>query len=92
MKGVAITAQPKSVSVAGGATAKVTVTATGEGLTYEWYFKNKGASSFTKTTNFTGNTYSVKMDATRNGRQVYCVITDKYGNQVMSDVATLKMK
>ena len=87
-----ITKQPVSVTVASGATAKVSFTATGDGLTYTWYFKNKGATSFSKTTSFTSNTYSVVMDATRDGRQVYCVVKDKYGNSVKSDTVTLRMK
>ena len=75
-----------------GATAAVTVKATGDGLKYEWYYKNKGATTFSKTTSFTGNTYSVAMDATRDGRQIYCVVKDKYGNAVKTNVVTLSMK
>ena len=74
-----------------GATATVTVKATGDGLTYKWYFKNKGDSQFSLTNSFTGNTYSVAKDATRDGRQVYCVVKDKYGNSVDTNVVTLTM-
>ena len=56
---VSITSQPKSATVAEGQKATVTVGATGDGLTYTWYYLNKGASSYLKTTSFTGNTYSV---------------------------------
>ena len=91
VSGVKITAQPKSVTVAEGATAKVTLTASGEGLTYTWYYKNKSASAFSKTTSFTGNYYSVAMDSSRDGRQVYCIVTDKYGNSVKSNTVTLTM-
>ena len=87
-----ITKQPKSVAVAKDATAKVTVQATGEGLTYKWYFKNKGANKFSLTKSFTGTSYSIKMDASRSGRQVYCVITDKYGNTVTTKTVTLSVK
>ena len=87
-----ITSQPAGVTVAKGKTATVKLTAAGDGLTYKWYFKNKGASSFSLTNSFTGNTYSVTMDASRAGRQVYCVVTDKYGNSVKSNTVTLNMK
>ncbi len=87
-----LTAQPKSVTVAKGETAKVVVTATGDGLTYKWYYANKGASTFTYTSTFKGNTYSVAMDSTRVGRRVYCVVTDKYGNSVKTNTVTLSMK
>lgn len=82
--------QPKDVSVAGGKTAKVSVSVSGEGLTYQWYFKNAGEKKFSLTKSFKGSSYSVKMDASRAGRQVYCIVTDKKGNFVISDVATLK--
>ncbi len=89
---VSIAKQPVNSIVVNGATAKVTFTATGEGLTYKWYFKNKGDSKFSLTTTFTGNTYSAQMNSTRAGRQVYCVITDKYGNKVQTNTVTLGMK
>ena len=88
---LAITAQPESVTVASGEKATVTVEATGDELTYEWYYKDADADSFAKTSAFIGNTYSVTMTAARAGRQVYCVITDAYGDQVQSDTATLDM-
>ena len=88
---VKITSQPDNVTVYKGATATVKVGASGDGLTYKWYYKNKDASDFSLTTSFTGNTYSVAMDASRNGRQVYCVVTDKYGVSVKSSTATLYM-
>ncbi len=88
---VKIKTQPKSVGVENGKVAKVTVSASGEGLTYKWYFKNKGESKFSYTSTFKGNTYSVTMNSTRASRQVYCVITDKYGNTVKTSTVTLGM-
>ena len=86
-----ITRQPESVTAAKGEMANVSFTATGDGLTYTWYFKNKGVSYFSKTNSFTSNSYSVAMDTTRDGRQIYCVVKDKYGNCVETDVVTLIM-
>ena len=56
------------------------------------YYKDKGAKTFTLTNSFKSNTYSVEMTAARAGRQVYCIITDQYGNKVQTDTATLGMK
>jgi len=87
---VRITGQPQSVKVKVGATASVAVTAKGDGLTYRWYFKDLRASEFRYTASFKGSTYSVEMTNARSGRQVYCVITDKYGNSVQTQAVTLK--
>ena len=84
-----VTTQPVSVTVAAGKTAKVSFKAAGDGLTYTWYFKDAGATSFTKTTAFTGNAYSVTMTEARDGRQVYCVVTDKYGKTAKTSTVTL---
>lgn len=86
-----ITKQPESVSVGEGADAVVTFEATGEGLTYQWYYKNAWETKFTLTKTFTGNTYTTQMNLSRDGRQVYCVVTDKYGNSVTTDTATIRM-
>lgn len=87
-----VTKQPASVTVAKGETAKVYLTAVGDGLTYKWYWAPKGSDDFQRTTAFTGRSYSVSMNASRDGRQVYCVVTDKYGNKTKSRIATLNME
>ncbi len=81
----------KTVKADYNETAKVTVNAKGDGLTYKWYFKDKGASRFSLTTSYTGKTYSVKMTESRNGCQVYCVVTDKYGAKRQTNPATLSI-
>ena len=88
---VSVTAQPKTVTVKKGATAKTTVKASGDGLTYTWYYKNASASKFTKASTKSA-TYSVKMNATTKNRKVYCVVKDKWGNTVKTKTVTLKMK
>ena len=87
-----INTQPKSITVAKNKTAKVTVKATGDGLVYKWYYKDRGASKFTRTYSFKGSAYSVQMNAKRSGRQIYCVIEDAYGNYCATKVVILKMK
>ena len=88
---VTITRQPTSVTVANGQMATVSFTAAGEGLTYKWYYKNAWESKFTLTTTFTGNTYSAQMNVDRNGRQIYCVVTDKYGNTAQTNTVSINM-
>jgi len=85
---LAIVTEPEDVAVAIGEKATATVEATGEGLTYQWYLKNKTASKFSKSS-VTKKTYSVTMSDAVDGRQIYCVITDKNGNSVTTRTATL---
>lgn len=86
-----ITTQPKNVSVAENKTAKVSVAVKGDGLKYKWYYKDKTASKFKVDKEQTGKTYSVKLTAARNGRQVYCVITDKYGYEAKTKTVTISI-
>ena len=89
---VTITKQPVDTVVkAAGETAVVTVEATGENLTYTWYYKNPGNVKFyvSGTTFADGNTYSIPMNKWRDGQQVYCVITDGNGNTVQTTTVTL---
>lgn len=89
---IKIKTQPKSKSFVAGSKATATVTASGEGkLKYQWYVKNSGGSKFYKSSN-TSTTYSVKMTPSVNGRKIYCVITDSYGQKTQTKTVTLKMK
>jgi len=88
---VSIVTQPKTVTVAKNKTAKVTVKASGDGLKYTWYIKNAGKTKYTKSS-VTNSTYSVKMTDKVNGRYIYCVVKDKYGNTVKTVTVKLKMK
>jgi len=91
---VVITKQPVSIKAKAGTTAKFTVTATGDGLTYQWYWR-KNASSQWGVCGFTGsktNAMSVEAITARNGYQYKCVVKDKYGNTVNSSVATFTVE
>ena len=86
---VKITAQPKNAVVSLNETAKFTVKATGDGLSYQWYYKNAGSSVW-KAASGTKASYSIKNTVDRNGRSFYCVVTDQYGNSEKSDVVTMQ--
>jgi len=86
---VSIKTQPKTAYAKEGATAKVTVTASGEGLTYQWYIKNAGATKYSKSS-ITKSAYTVTMSAKAHGRRVYCIITDQYGNTVKSSTVLVR--
>ena len=47
-------------------------------------------ADFMYTKTFAGNTYTIDaMTASRSGRQIYCVVTDAFGNSVTSDTVTI---
>ena len=83
-----ITTQPCNIFVDIGELAQTSVTVEGEGLKYQWYGRDPGQESFWKS-GLTGDTYSVAMIPKKSGREIYCVITDKYGNSVKSDTVVL---
>lgn len=90
-KKLEILTQPKGVTVAEGKTATVTVTADGDGLTYQWFYCNAGSEAFQKSS-ITTDTYTATMNEKRNGRQVYCVVTDAYGSTLKSNIVTIRMR
>jgi len=87
---LAIITQPKSIQVKNGATAKVSVEAVGEGLTYQWYIKNAGKTKYSKSS-VTKATYSTTMSDSSRDRYVYCIVKDKDGNEIKSKTVVLRM-
>ena len=87
-----ITKQPEDASNAIGENVTFSVEASGEGLSYQWEWRN--ATSDWKATTVAGNktdTITVQVTAARNGLQYRCVVTDKNGNRVESNGATLSV-
>ncbi len=69
-------------------TATFTVQAAGEGLTYQWWVKKPSAIRFSKSS-ITGPVYEVELTAARNGNQVYCIVTDAYGNTEQTNTVSM---
>ena len=88
---VKLTKQPTGESVAVGSRAAATVKATGLGLKYQWYHASLGSDTFKKAS-VTGTKYTITMKESIAGRKAYCVVTDKYGNSVKSNVVTFTIK
>ena len=87
-----ITTQPKNVSVKTGKTASFSVKATGNGLKYQWYYKKKGAKSWTKWSGKTKASVSLKAAKAWNGAQFYCQVTDGNKKSVNSKASKLTVK
>lgn len=90
--GPVIEKQPENVTVAkAGDSAKTKVVASGEELTYQWYVKDPSDAEFQKS-KVKKDTYHVELVESKNGRQLYCEVTDKYGSTVRTDTVTFSIQ
>lgn len=83
-----ITGQPENVSITEGEDASFTVTATGEGLKYQWQVYSSGEwmnCAEGQTPTLTLNNVALADD----GQTYRCVITSGYGTTITSDTVTL---
>ena len=87
---LAIITQPKSIQVKNGATAKVSVKAVGEGLTYQWYIKNAGKTKYSKSS-VTKATYSTTMSDSSRDRYVFFFFKQKTAYEIKSKTVVLRM-
>ena len=85
---VEILQQPQDAFAVIGNECNITVNAAGKGLRYQWFVKNLEDDAFVES-DITEATYTIVMEQGIDGREVYCVITDQYGNSVKTDVVTL---
>ena len=86
-----ITQQPQSVTANVGDTVKFAVKASGSGLSYQWYYRKSGASSWTKWPGHTTATTSATSNESWNGMQVRCTVTDSMGSKDQSNSATVTL-
>ncbi len=88
---IKITSQPQSKTIHQGDSLTLSVKATGSGLTYQWYFKKKGASAWSVWNGRTHASETVTPNSTWNGIQLYCLVKDGSGNSVKSDTVTVTL-
>jgi len=85
-----ITGQPADQYVAPGVHAQFTVTAVGDGLTYQWYIDRNDGKGWCKLNGAVGKTYVTSATELGNdGFRYRCVIADAYGDQLTSDTGVL---
>ena len=89
---LSIATQPKDVTVAAGKNATFTVKATGAGLKYQWQYKKSGATAWSNWNGRTTASTTATANATWQGMQVRCVVTDSAGNKATSSAATITIK
>lgn len=86
-----ITTHPVSQTVRSGQPATLSVTATGSGLSYQWYFKTAGTTSFSAVSGATASSYTVNPFGPGKAGEYYCVVTNTLA-AVASNLAVLKAR
>ena len=87
-----ITSQPRNVTIAPGAVANFEITAQGNGIKYQWYFKKKGGSDWNLWNKHTSAATSGTANDSWDGMQVFCRVTDSNGIFTDSDAARVTLK
>lgn len=88
-----ITKQPAAVTASAGTTVKFSVTASCNGLKYQWQYKTPGGSwNNTTTAGYNTAAVSIAVTSAKNGYSYRCIVTDTSGNKVTSGTATLTVK
>ena len=87
---IVIHAQPESFVGGVGDTAAFSVEATGEGLTYRWYYSTEGVDwTESWSTGYNSDKLSVRLHAYRDGYMYKCVIRSGVDQEIESAPATL---
>ena len=86
---IVINTQPTDFEGTVGSTAKFTVAAQGNGLSYQWQLKKGKSWSNLTSGGATTSTMSIKVDTSKDGKTYRCVITDSEGNEVASEEVTI---
>ncbi len=84
-----ILTHPSNVTAEPGSSVSFTVKAQGDGLKYQWYYMKKGASAWSQWGSRTTANTTATSNESWDGMRVYCKVTDKYGNAVKSNPATI---
>ncbi len=85
---VDIISQPANTSGQMNSIISTSVKATGCGLKYQWYERNAGTTYWGRSSD-TDDTYSCTLTKFMDGKEVYCEITDAFGNKTKTRTATL---
>lgn len=89
---ITIVSQPVSYEGPTGQTARFTVTAEGEGLTYQWQLKKGSSWADLTSGGATTSAFLIKADASRNGKVYRCVIRDVNGEEIITDEVRINIQ
>ena len=85
-----LAAQPQDYNGLVNSLAKFTISASGDGLKYQWQYSDDNGATWLDSS-LKSATYSAKLTAEKDGRMVRCIVTDVAGNSVISDPAAMRV-
>jgi hypothetical protein len=88
----AVTSQPKSLTAVHGSTVKLSVSARGTSLKYQWYKKAPKAKTWAKVSKATSRTLSLSKVSTTASKTQYRVLVTGRAGKVYSKAATLTVR
>ncbi|MBQ2700114.1 MAG: leucine-rich repeat domain-containing protein [Clostridia bacterium] len=86
-----ITQQPQDVGGAAGEVVTLGTAAQGDGLAYAWYGRKMRDKDFTLLSEGS-DTLHLTLDESLDNYQIYCVITDLYGQQAETSIALVSLR
>ena len=91
---ITITSQPHDIECTTGERAEFSVTAKGNGLTYQWQLSSNSGESWTDSTAAGNSTFSVSFPVTNYSYKLRyrCLITDRLGNSITSAICRVEEK
>ena len=81
----------KILSIRAGSTITIRNTAEGEGFSYQWYYRKKGASAWSVWKGHTSPELSVTSNSTWDGMEIHCRITDSTGSDINRTVYKVEL-
>lgn len=85
-----LTRQPANAAAAKGGKVSFTVSAKGDGMTYQWQLSDTEGKKWYNST-VTKNTYYATIADNNNGRWLRCIVTDKDGYRAVSKPAVMRI-
>ena len=83
-----ILTQPKDTAVTPGGTVKISVTASGDSLSYKWQYKEAGSDVWKDLKTKSATVTVANVPASINGRKYHCIVSGTFGT-ITSNDATL---
>lgn len=88
---IVITKQPKDITTKANKLIRLSVTAKGSDLKYQWYYMKKNASKWSLWREYSKATITPPANHSWDGMKVRCLITDSDNNKLYSNTVTIKL-